>query len=57
MEDLREEWLEQDKNRYVLREEFGDPGKIDEVDKKANSIYDILLKHEALTNNQNKELN
>ena len=48
MEDLREEWQEADRNTYVLKKDF-DPEQVQDIDKKANSIYDLLLKHESQT--------
>ena len=51
MEDLREEWQEADRNTYVQKKDF-DPEQVQDIDKKANSIYDLLLKHESQTASQ-----
>ena len=46
MEDLREEWMEVDRNTYVQLKDYN-PEIVQDIDKKADSIYDLLLKHES----------
>lgn len=48
MEDLREEWREEDDQLYMKIDERDDlRQQVEEIDKKTNNVYKLLQDHEA----------